>query len=134
MPDFVPNITDIKDRIAAASENLRELLEQAAAYSGAADEELMSQRIAEQQVLLERLTKWRDEVSKPEPKARRNEMSDGRVMKHMEVIGADGVHVGTVDRVKNGRVQLAKADSGEGRHKGRRTRLRPRLIAPNATS
>ena len=37
---------------------------------------------------------------------------------HMEVIGADGVHVGTVDRVENGRIKLTKADSGEGSHKG----------------
>jgi hypothetical protein len=36
----------------------------------------------------------------------------------MEVIGADGVHIGTVDRVENGRIKLTKADSGEGRHKG----------------
>ncbi len=36
----------------------------------------------------------------------------------MEVIGADGVHVGTVDRVENNRIKLTKADSGEGSHKG----------------
>lgn len=36
----------------------------------------------------------------------------------MQVIGADGVFVGTVDRVENGRIKLTKADSGEGRHKG----------------
>ncbi len=40
------------------------------------------------------------------------------VKQHMEVIGADGVHIGTVDRVENGRIRLTKADSGEGRHKG----------------
>jgi hypothetical protein len=34
------------------------------------------------------------------------------------VIGADGVHVGTVDRVENGKIKLTKADSGEGKHKG----------------
>jgi hypothetical protein len=44
-------------------------------------------------------------------------MSDSRVKKHMEVIGADGVHIGTVDRVENGKIRLTKADSGEGRHK-----------------
>ena len=27
------------------------------------------------------------------------------------------MHIGTVDRVKNGRIKLTKADSGEGRHK-----------------
>jgi hypothetical protein len=37
---------------------------------------------------------------------------------HMEVIGADGVHVGTVDRFENNRIKLTKKDSGEGQHKG----------------
>ena len=41
-----------------------------------------------------------------------------KIKEHMEVIGADGVHLGTVDRVENGRIKLTKADSGEGRHKG----------------
>jgi hypothetical protein len=63
MPDILLNIAEINDRIAAARENLRELVEQAAAYSGAADEDLMSQRIAEQEALIERLTKRRDELS-----------------------------------------------------------------------
>jgi hypothetical protein len=40
------------------------------------------------------------------------------IKEHMEVIGADGVHVGTVDRVENGKIKLTKADSGEGKHKG----------------
>ncbi len=41
-----------------------------------------------------------------------------RIKEHMEVIGADGVHVGTVDRVEGQRIKLIKTDSGEGRHKG----------------
>ena len=45
-------------------------------------------------------------------------MSDSRVKPHMEVIGADGIHIGTVDRVENGKIKLTKVDSGEGRHKG----------------
>ncbi len=45
-------------------------------------------------------------------------MNDNGVKEHMDVIGADGVHVGTVDRVENGRIKLTKADSGEGRHRG----------------
>jgi hypothetical protein len=45
-------------------------------------------------------------------------MSDSRIKEHMEVIGADGVHVGTVDRVEQGRIKLTKSGSGEGRHKG----------------
>lgn len=45
-------------------------------------------------------------------------MNDARVKENMEIIGADGVRVGTVDRVENGRIKLTKADSGEGHHKG----------------
>jgi len=40
------------------------------------------------------------------------------IKEHMEVIGADGVHVGTVDKVEGNRIKLIKADSGEGKHKG----------------
>jgi hypothetical protein len=32
----------------------------------------------------------------------------------MEVIGADGVHIGTVDRVEENRIKLIRADSGVG--------------------
>ena len=40
------------------------------------------------------------------------------IKEHMEVIGADGVHVGAVDKVEGGRIKLTKKDSGEGSHKG----------------
>jgi hypothetical protein len=62
MSDIRPDISEIEKRIADARENLRELIEQAAAFSGAADEELMSERIAEQEARLEDLTKQRDEI------------------------------------------------------------------------
>jgi hypothetical protein len=45
-------------------------------------------------------------------------MTSSEIKEHMEVIGADGVHVGTVDRVEGNRIKLTKADSGEGSHKG----------------
>jgi hypothetical protein len=45
-------------------------------------------------------------------------MSTDKIAPKMEVIGADGVHVGTVDGVADGRIRLAKRDSGEGQHKG----------------
>jgi hypothetical protein len=46
-------------------------------------------------------------------------MTDGsKIREHAEVIGADGVRVGTVDRVDGDRIKLTKKDSGEGRHKG----------------
>jgi hypothetical protein len=32
----------------------------------------------------------------------------------MEVIGADGVHIGTVDRIEENRIKLIRADSGLG--------------------
>ncbi len=35
-----------------------------------------------------------------------------KITEHMEVIGADGVHVGTVDKVDGSRIKLTKADSG----------------------
>ena len=40
------------------------------------------------------------------------------IREHMEVIGADGVHVGTVDGVEGRRIKLTKRDSGVGAHKG----------------
>jgi hypothetical protein len=47
-----------------------------------------------------------------------------QIREHMEVIGADGVHVGTVDKVEGDRIKLTKKDSGaeiegaEGSHSG----------------
>lgn len=46
------------------------------------------------------------------------------IREDMEVIGADGVHLGTVDRVEGKRIKLTKSDSGaqiegaEGSHAG----------------
>lgn len=45
-------------------------------------------------------------------------MDAAKIKPHMEIIGADGVHVGTVDRIEGGRIKLVKADSGQGSHKG----------------
>jgi len=64
-PDTLLTIAELDERIAAARENIRDLIEKAAAYSGAADEELTSRRIAEQEAELELLTKRRDELSPP---------------------------------------------------------------------
>ena len=36
------------------------------------------------------------------------------IREHMEVIGADGVHIGTVDRVEENRIKLIRDDSGIG--------------------
>ena len=51
------------------------------------------------------------------------------VKESMEVIGADGAHVGTVDRVVGDRIKLVKADSGEGRHKGHHHFISRGLVA-----
>jgi hypothetical protein len=53
-------LAEVDERLAAVRDNLRDLVEQAAAYSGAAGEELMSERIAEQEAQLEALTKRRE--------------------------------------------------------------------------
>jgi hypothetical protein len=56
----IPDTIEALDaRIAAVRDNLRQLVEQAAGYSGAADEELISQRIAEQEIQLETLIRSR---------------------------------------------------------------------------
>lgn len=51
MPDQ-DALAELESRIAAVRENIRTLVEQAAAYSGAADEERNADRIAEQENLL----------------------------------------------------------------------------------
>ncbi len=45
-------------------------------------------------------------------------MSDhlANIREQMEVIGADGVHVGTVDGVSHHRIKLARTDSADGAH------------------
>ena len=61
------SIAEIDQRLALARDNLRQLVEQAAAYSGAADEERMSSRIADQEAVVEQLTKQRDALLGPGP-------------------------------------------------------------------
>jgi hypothetical protein len=96
-----------------------ELIAQPAAYSGAADDDLVAQRIADQEARIELIIKRREEVLKStNSETRRRDMTKSRVKKNMEVIGADGVHIGTVDRIIAGRIRLTKNDSGKGRHKG----------------
>ena len=51
------------------------------------------------------------------------------IREHMEVIGADGVHVGTVDKVEGDRVKLTKRDSGQGSHQGHHHFISRGLIA-----
>ena len=51
------------------------------------------------------------------------------IKEHMEVIGADGVHVGTVDRIDGDRIKLTKKDSGEGGHEGHHHFISRGLVA-----
>jgi hypothetical protein len=56
-------LAELDQRIAAVRENIRVLTEQAAAYSGAADEARNADRIAEQDTLLARLLKDREALT-----------------------------------------------------------------------
>ncbi|MAX14715.1 MULTISPECIES: DUF2171 domain-containing protein [Sphingobium] len=57
------------------------------------------------------------------------------IQEHAEVIGADGVHVGTVDHVDGDRIKLTKKDSGAqvegatGSHEGHHHYISKGLIA-----
>jgi hypothetical protein len=57
-------LAELDQHIAAVRENIRILTEQAAAYSGAADEERNADRIAEQDALLTRLLNERDTLTR----------------------------------------------------------------------
>ena len=56
-------------------------------------------------------------------------MSRDDIKEGMEVIGADGVHLGTIDRIEGDRIKLTKAESGEGSHEGHHHYLSRGLIA-----
>jgi hypothetical protein len=51
------------------------------------------------------------------------------VREGMEVIGADGVHVGTVDGIEEHRIKLTRKDSGQGSHEGHHHFLATGLVA-----
>jgi uncharacterized small protein (DUF1192 family) len=56
------SLPELENRIAILRDNIRQLVEQAAASSGAGDESRNADRIAEQTEELERLVKQRDEL------------------------------------------------------------------------
>ena len=56
-------------------------------------------------------------------------MDTSKIKPHMEIIGADGVHVGTVDHVEGDRIKLIKADSGQGSHEGHHHYISLGLVA-----
>jgi hypothetical protein len=55
---------ELADRIAILRDNIRQLTEQAAAFSGAADEARTADRITQQTEELEKLIKQRDALAK----------------------------------------------------------------------
>ena len=58
------SLPELEDRIAILRDNIRQLIEQAAGYSGAEDEARNADRIAQQTEELEKLTKQRDAMLK----------------------------------------------------------------------
>ncbi len=56
------SLDQIEDRIAITRDNIRQLIEQAAAFSGAGDEQRNADRLAQQEEELEALIKQRDEM------------------------------------------------------------------------
>lgn len=57
------SLPELEKQIAIARDNIRQITEQAAAQSGAGDEERNAGRINEQQAELDRLLKLRDELT-----------------------------------------------------------------------
>ena len=43
-------------------------------------------------------------------------MDMSQIKEHADIIGADGVHVGTVDRVQGDRIKLTKGSTEDQRH------------------
>jgi hypothetical protein len=58
------SLPELEDRIAIVRDNIRQLIEQAAAFSGAEDEERNADRIAQQTEELDGLVKQRDALLK----------------------------------------------------------------------
>jgi hypothetical protein len=58
------SLPELEQRIAIARDNIRQLIEQAAAFSGAEDEDRNADRIAQQTEELNRLIKQRDALLK----------------------------------------------------------------------
>jgi hypothetical protein len=58
------SLPELEERIAVARDNIRQLVEQAAAFSGAEDEERNAERIAQQNAELDKLVQERDALLK----------------------------------------------------------------------
>lgn len=63
-PSQYVTLPELDQQIAIVRDNIRQITEQAAAQSGAADEARNADRIADQQAELDRLLKLREELAK----------------------------------------------------------------------
>jgi hypothetical protein len=64
----------------------------------------------------ENASRFENEFGSWREKRGQQRQSMGRVTEQMEVVGSDGQHVGTVDKVKDGRIILTKKDPNAGGH------------------
>lgn len=64
----------------------------------------------------ENASRFESEFGSWREKRGQQRQSMARVTEHMEVVGSDGQHVGTVDKVANGRIILTKSDANAGGH------------------
>jgi hypothetical protein len=63
-------------------------------------------------------------------KTRRSHMTESSAIRpNMKVIGADGVHIGTVARLEGNRIKLISEDSGQGSHEGHHHYISTALVA-----
>lgn len=44
-------------------------------------------------------------------------VNTSQILEHMDVVGSDGAHVGTVDRIEGQQIKLTKSDSPSDRHR-----------------
>jgi uncharacterized small protein (DUF1192 family) len=63
MPEYL-SLPELDDRIAILRDNIRQLVEQAAAASGAGSEERIADRIAQQEAELDKLVAQRDAMAR----------------------------------------------------------------------
>ncbi|QPQ54228.1 DUF2171 domain-containing protein [Allosphingosinicella flava] len=52
-----------------------------------------------------------------------------QIREHAQVVGADGVTVGTVDKVEGDRIKLTKDSAGQGSHEGHHHFIATGLVA-----
>ncbi len=64
----------------------------------------------------ENATRFENEFGSWRTERQGQRSSLGRVNEHMEVVGSDGQHVGTVDKVRGDRIVLTKGDADAGGH------------------